>query len=342
MFDSPNVKVNELADIYACTNASVSMYFKRNPDGVVKNNNRISGVEPEAVEQFFISRGFERFSESFIVALGTNVGGAGKTSSTVNLATSARRMTGRDKAVVLIDTDSQASLTSQMTGRRTPKDEFVLDDYLQEKCDLTDILTPLGAEEDNFWLIGSNLSNLYLDRRFNSGTAVKNGMLKVFKEINNKFGHGTKIFVDTPPQLSAISQSIMCALAQIDILSVFLVPIRPDSFSLDGARICISEMKELKDSYKGVDEINTRCFLSSYDSRLQVSMSIMRDVLKDDLLSKYLCSTIVRHSTEVTRSAYKQESVFSSSGKSAKNLISDYTKLLLEVLGFNSDWKAHS
>ena len=129
----------------------------------------------------------------------------------------------------------------------------------------------------------------------------------------------------------------MCALAQIDILSVFLVPIRPDTFSLEGAKICISEMQDLQESYRGVDEINARCFLSSYDSRLQVSMSIMRDVLKDDLLSKCLCSTLIRHSTEVSRSAYKQESVFSSSGKAAKNLTADYTKLLLEVLGFKHE-----
>ena len=338
--DIPNVRVHELADIYDCKNASVSMFFKRNPKGIIQKGNRIIGLQPEASEAFLLNKGFAALSKTFIAALGTNVGGAGKTSSTIHLGTSARRMTGRDKAVVLIDTDSQASLTLQVLGHRIPGDEFVLDDYLKESCELDDILTPIGNPEDNFWLIGSNLSNLYLDQRFATSLSVKNGMLNLVKEIIGRYGEGTKIFIDTAPQLSAVSQSTMCALAQSDVPNCFLIPIRPDTFSMEGASICISEMDKLRESLKGVDVINTKCFLSSYDQRTQVSIAIMRDVLKHETLSKFMCSTVIRHSTEVSRSAYKQETIFNATSNSARNLISDYSKLFFEVLGCLKDSKA--
>lgn len=332
MFKTPNTKISDIAEMIGTTNATVSMWCKRNPEGLIKQKGRITGILPEAVEAYYSKLGHSSFYDTSIIALGTNVGGAGKTSTTINLAVSARRVTGRDKAIVMIDTDSQGSLTLQSLGQRIPRDEYVLDDFFKGDCQLDDILSPVGPPEDNFWIIGSNLTNLYLDRRCDTNQ-IRTRMLSLFKAIVKHFGTGTKIFVDTPPQLSAISQSIMCALAQVDFNTCYLIPIRSDAFSMEGAKICLDEMAELTGSYKGVDTIRVRCFLSSYDSRLSVSVAVFKDIIQDPDLAEILCNTLIRHSTEVARTAYNQESVFSGKGKSARNLTFDYTRLLFEIHG---------
>ena len=73
------------------------------------------------------------------------MGGIGKTSSCISIASALRRMTDRSKAVVIIDCDSQASSTNQLLARSLESDEFVLDDYLSSQCSLDDLLVPVGA-----------------------------------------------------------------------------------------------------------------------------------------------------------------------------------------------------
>ena len=181
------------------------------------------------------------------------------------------------------------------------------------------------------WIVGSNLNNVYLDRRFTNARQIRTMMKDLLDEIFNHFGDGTKIFIDTPPQLSAVTQSATCALALSEVRSVFLIPMRADLFSIKGAKICLSELEDLTLSYKDVDKVNVQCFLSSYDGRLKVSTETMKTLLRDKQLSKHICNVVVRHSSEVTKTAMNRENVYSSGNLS--HVTYDFLDLALNIYG---------
>ena len=332
-FDVADMRVTELARILDTQKASVTRYYKSRETGELKTiNNRIVGIEPEAVERLLREKGHDDFYESFLIILATQTGGCGKTSTTANLAAATRRMTGRDKAVVLIDTDSQASLTEQLLGKPADDNSPILNDWLSSKASLEECLVGLG---DNTWLIPSRLENIYLDKTMAAASDVKKKMKILVEQIFAKFGEGTKIFLDTPPQLSAIGQSAVCAMAQIKQKSHLLIPVRSDLFSIKGARICITETRETLDTFGfKKPSFPIDCFLSAYDARVKASIETMRHLFEDPILKNHLSPVTVRYSSEVTKSAYARASVFKEISKRTSNITSDYTDLLLYTLGW--------
>lgn len=329
MFPVSEVKVSELVDITGLTASAISKRLRKVDQGLVTAGNRIVGIKPDAVESLLA--GEEKLSglyDSFITVVGTNVGGVGKTSATVSLAAASRRLISKKKAVVIIDADSQASSTEQIIGD-VPDNIPILKDYIDKKCTLDDLLFPIGEPEDNFWIIRSNLDNVYLDRCFSSAQMVRDSIRRLFESIFSRFGEGTKILLDLPPQLSAVSQSACCALAMLPQRSVYLIPMRTDRVSIKGAKICLNEIKSTTASYKGVDHINALCFLSSYDARLKVSVETMRIMLEDDVLKNHICNAVIRYSSEVTKSSMKSQNIYSSGKKS--NVTCDYNELALSI-----------
>lgn len=336
MFSVSNIKVSELAGIFDDKNSVTSKRLKKYDLPLQLSKGRITGASPEAVENYFRQQGHDYLFHTYISVHTGIAGGIGKTSSCISLAAANRRMTDRSKPVVVIDADSQASTTHQLLGKTLEDDEFVLDDYLSGQCKLKDLLVPVGNKEDNIWLVPSSLNNVYLDRRFSSGGKVRSLMKGLFESIIKTFGDGARIHVDCPPQLSAVQQSSICALAQMQkINSTILLPLRSDLVSVQGARIAIKELEELKESYKGVDDLNIQVFLSSYDARLKVSVDTMRSLLSDPVLQEHVCPIVIRYSSEVTKAAMRFENIYSSGSRS--NITNDYMDLALYLLGWNNE-----
>ena len=332
MFNVTSVKVSELAHILERPNSFITKDLKNSfvKEGSL-NKTAMNALPPEIVEAYLTKEGYGYLYDNFVTLIGTNVGGVGKTSTTVNLAAVTRRITGRNKAVVILDCDSQGSATTQVLGEVIDDGQPVLDDYFSGKASLTDILTPVGDPKDNIWIVGSNLNNVYLDRRFTNARQIRTLMKELLDAIFDHFGEGTKIFIDTPPQLSAVTQSATCALALSEVKSVFLIPMRADLFSIKGAKICLGELEDLTLSYKDVDKVNVQCFLSSYDGRLKVSTDTMQTLLEDTQLNGHICNVIVRHSSEVTKTAMKRENVYSSGTLS--HVTYDFLDLALTIYG---------
>jgi len=343
MFAIPPMKVSELAHILDVANTISSRALKAQPETHLKfSNSRLIGASPEAIEAVLTKQGHGYLFKPGIFAVATNVGGAAKTTAAVNLVAAIRRFTGRKRpggakggAIVLVDCDSQASATQQMLGAAIPDGKPILDDYVEGKCALKDVLTPVGDPQDNIWIIGSNLNNIFLDRRLTSGSKIRDTMYRLVKDIFETLGRdATKIIFDTPPQLSATTQSLVCALGRYgdEVQRRFLIPLRSDAFSLKGASIAIQELEDTLGSYKDVNEVPVAAFFSSYDSRVKISLDIMRRVLDDKLLAPVIVDKVIRYSSEVAKTALHNQNIFSSGKRTAAT--DDYTELALNVLGF--------
>jgi cellulose biosynthesis protein BcsQ len=325
------IRVTELSRISGASKGAISTDVRKSPpEHLQMTGSRVVGIAPEGVQRYLGQRGFEKLYRSALFVFATQTGGAGKTSSCWNMAMAARRITDRKHAIVLLDCDSQASLSVQAAGAPCPDDEPTLLNWLQDTCELKDILHPL---DDNVWITRSNLNNIFLDRALSKSAAIKSKALELTRAIFAYFGEGTKIFVDTPPQLSSIGQSFVCAVAQSEV-GHLMIPVRCDLFGVKGAKICLTESFEAVDTF-GLDQgrLGASVFISNYDQRVKTSVQTLALLSRDAVLQEFLAPVAIRHSSEVTKAGYRHGSCFDSY-RNASTIGADYTDLLLAAMGW--------
>jgi cellulose biosynthesis protein BcsQ len=344
MYNVSPIKISELASILEITPPVISKRFKDTHENTVRSNNRIVGITPEGIEEYFRSRGQDHLYRTFFAVISSVCGGTQKTSSSLALMASARRMTSRQRkggAVILLDTDSQASSTETLLGSPIPEGRPVLIDYLEGKCSLEDILTPVGDPKENMWVLGSSLNNIFLEKHISSPARIKNSMKKVFDALILHFGEGIKVFVDTAPQLSSCVGSALAGLVllqQEGVSVAHLLPNRGDSFSISGNVYSINERDELLKAFN-LSQIPTTVFLSCYDARLKVSVEVMKRLIENKVLEKHLSPVVIRYCSAVAQSNLAKTSIFTGKTTTASE---DYTQLLLYILGFEIKLKGNA
>ena len=256
MFKVSQLKLSELSKISGASVPQLSKHFKsKDNSGVTRVNNRITGISPEAAEAFLKKSKIFCFDKPAVILSANLCGGVGKTTSIYNLGACCRRVTGKDNPIVYIDGDSQGSFTSMIFGSPADDEEPILIDVLEGKAKIDDVLTEIG---DNVWLIKSNLNQAWIDKILSKPQDIKKKMLGVYNKIFDKLGNKTKIFQDHTPQLSTLFASSVCALYQLpqDILRAVIIPIRSDSFALQGGDYILEEIEDLKDTFNLTGEID--------------------------------------------------------------------------------------
>jgi cellulose biosynthesis protein BcsQ len=329
-----NLKPVELSRIAQINKTTLNRILQKEQGQLSVINNRIRGVSPELVEEILKEKHSHLYKSS-IVLTNTTTGGVGKTSATISLAYSARRITSRKTPIVLIDADSQSSLTTQLIKE---VGEHALIDYFEGKVSIKDLIKPVGGS-DNIYLIPSNLNNIYLDKALSKPSLIKSAMKKLFDDIFDHFkkegSDVAKIFVDFPPQLSSIFSSAVLGIAQYsnDVTKVLAIPLRADNFGVRGAEITISEVDELLETFSiSKSSINITTFFSSLDRRVKTTADIFKMVMTNQELSKYLNPTAIRYSSELTKTSFRNETIYTRLEKSGVS--DDYTDLLLSILGY--------
>ena len=344
MFNITEMKIAELAQLVNIKPPVLSKKFRDlSEPRVVRSNNRIAGLSPELVEDYFLERGHENLFKTTLILSNSTVGGTGKTSSVLALAAAVRRMTDRKKPVIVIDTDSQASSTHTLLGHPIADDAPVLNDYLDGRCGLADILTPVGDPDQNFWVIGSNLNNIYLDKTFSKPKDIREGMLGLFQDLLSNMPEGTRIIIDTPPQLSGVTTSCICGFSELyrqnNYQVHYVIPVRPDTYSLKGAQISMKEKNDTLSTF-GLVDFPTTCFLTAYDKRLKVGVEIMRQLLQDELLQDHVSPVLIRYSSEISKASLDHKNIFTDGKQTPATR--DYTDLLMSILGYETEIKGQA
>jgi hypothetical protein len=181
------IKINEIARLTGSSAALVSRYFKnQKEDRVTRINQRIVGVKADAAQDYLKNAGLNYFYTPSITLFANLCGGVGKTSGVANLSASLRRIVNNNTPIILIDGDSQASLTGMIFGKEANDDETILVDYLEGKATLDDIVTPL---HDNVWIMRSNLNQAWIEKILVKPKEIKEGILNLYNDIFSKFGN---------------------------------------------------------------------------------------------------------------------------------------------------------
>jgi cellulose biosynthesis protein BcsQ len=321
------IKINEIARLTGSSAALVSRYFKnQKEDRVTRINQRIVGVKADAAQDYLKNAGLNYFYTPSITLFANLCGGVGKTSGVANLSASLRRIVNNNTPIILIDGDSQASLTGMIFGKEANDDETILVDYLEGKATLDDIVTPL---HDNVWIMRSNLNQAWIEKILVKPKEIKEGILNLYNDIFSKFGNETKIFQDHTPQLSNLFASSVCALFHLPntIKKSILIPMRSDSVAINGANYIIKEIEDVCETFsRDYDSIGIHCYFSNVDRRFSTTSEALELIKKKPRVMRHLASPIIRTCADITKSTMSNQNIFSS-GKSS-NAIEDFQDLM--------------
>jgi cellulose biosynthesis protein BcsQ len=329
------IKVSEIAKITGTSLPLISRYFKKFDDEklITRVNNRIVGVSPEAVEEYFRSIGLNYFYQPAIFLSANLCGGVGKTTSILNLGACLRRITDRNTPIVYVDGDSQGSFTSAVFGKPADDNEPILIDFLENKASIDDLLTEV---KDNIWFVKSNLNQSWIDKVLSKPQDIKKGMLRFYEELFVKLGNKTKVFQDHTPQLSNLFASSVCALNQLDtsIRKAVLIPIRSDKFAIQGADYILKEIGELTETFSLQSNIDIHCFFSSIDKRVSTTAEALRITSSKENIVKHLSSVVIRYCSEIPKSIMSSANVYSS--RKNNNAAEDYQDLLQYIFSYQN------
>lgn len=323
------MRISELSRLSGVGKLIISTHFKSlTDDSVVRRNNRVIGIKPEAVSKFLMENDQNYFEKGAVVLLANLCGGVGKTSGTHALSACTRRIVDRKDPVVIVDTDSQGSFTASIFGSPAPNSEPILLDFLEGKAKIHEILKDIG---ENVFFVKSNLNQVYADKILSRPSDIKKGMLSFYKEIFHLLGKKTKIFQDHTPQLSSIFASSVCALSQLGdpIVKAVLIPMRSDTYAIDGAEKIINEIEELQETFSLQGNVDIHCFFSSIDRRVSTTSEAIKSTQKKDKILQNLSPVVVRYCSEIPKSIQNSSNVYSL-GK-ANKAAEDYQDLLQSI-----------
>jgi cellulose biosynthesis protein BcsQ len=334
-------KISELAKITGMSMPLISKHFKSYDNGVTRVNNRITGITPESVEDYFKSINLDYFYRPAIVLSANLCGGVGKTTTAINLGVCLRRISNRNEPVVFMDGDPQGSLTSLIFKEPAENKEPILIDFLQNRVTLDDILTEVG---NNIWFIKSNLNQEMIDKLLIKPHEMKTEMLRVYKGIFSKLGSNTKIFQDHHPALSTMLSSSICALNQLDnsILKAVLIPIRSDSYAINGANHILNEIKEIIETFSLKNKMDIHCFFSSVDKRVSTTAEAIKSIATNENIVKHLSPIVIRYCSEIPKTIMSIDDQTSThtnvyhSGKK-NNAAEDYQDLLKYIFSYKNE-----
>lgn len=252
-----------------------------------------------------------------VIAVANQKGGVAKTTSTFNIAAV---LANKGKKVLMIDFDSQASLTiSAGLEPRDYKKNIVTVLSNKSKNDvIKDCIVSLD-NIPNLFIITSIIDLARVELELQGRTARERVLSRALDTIYNDYDF---IFIDCPPQLSVLTLN---ALAASDYV---LVPCKTDYLSYRGLEQLEETIEDVKDylnnKIKIIGVIATFFEKASNDDR---------DIL-NGLKEKYNVIGVIKKSVEVKKGIYDGIPIVLRKSKTdiSKDMSKEYEKIAKEYL----------
>ncbi len=246
-----------------------------------------------------------------IIALTNNKGGVAKTTSTLNIASGLKN---HGKRVLMIDLDSQASLTISLGVQPEQFKNNSIVQVLEETLDITQTILKLN---NGLYLIASNM---YLKETNNK---IANKHFKEFilkKQIDKIKDNFDYILLDCPPSINNLTINGLMASNEV------FIPIASEYLALTGAGQLIDEINELRE---GNNDLKiTGLFVTRYDGRRNLDSQVY-EVLKEQY-NDLVFNTIINTNVAVAEAPSHQKDIFTYAPNSQGAI--DYENLVKEIL----------
>lgn len=199
-----------------------------------------------------------------IIAIVTQKGGVGKTTSAVNLASALGEL---GKKCLLVDIDPQGNATS---GFGINKRSLIHSSYdlLIGACEAKDVILSTEFEgvdvlPSNIALAGAEIEIVELEDRT---LRLKKALVPIKADYDF-------IFIDCPPSLGLITLN---ALAASDTL---MVPIQCEYYALEGLSQLVATIRQVKRLYNPTLDLEG-VLLTMFDGRLNLTVQVVAEVKK--------------------------------------------------------------
>jgi chromosome partitioning protein len=245
-----------------------------------------------------------------VIAITSNKGGTGKTTTALNLATGIAR---KGKKVLLVDLDSQANLTISFGIEED--NEAHIGRLLLNKMKWEDVIVRTAIVD----LLPSS-SKLKSDEKELFGEAMRENRLnRLLKKHATEYDY---IIIDTPPALSVLTDNALFAADR------YIIPVQADFFSYRGIDNLFKHI--LKITEDGAEVEFGGIVLTKYNEkqrgRLKTEVSkALKESVGDKVFRSY-----IRQTAALAEAPMAQQDIFDYAPES--NGAEDYANLTEEVL----------
>ena len=219
-----------------------------------------------------------------IIALANQKGGVGKTTTTINLASSLATL---EKSVLVIDADPQANASSGLGVDIKEVDcsiyECIIDHADVRDAIYTTDINGLDIIPSHINLVGAEIEMLNLPNREN---VIKNMLATIRDEYDF-------ILIDCSPSLGLITVNALTAADSV------VIPVQCEYFALEGISKLLNTIKIIKSRLNPQLEIEG-FLLTMYDSRLRLANQIYDEVKRH--FQELVFKTVIQRNVKLSES----------------------------------------
>lgn len=246
-----------------------------------------------------------------IIAIASQKGGVGKTSTAISLAAGLAR---RGKKTLLIDIDSQANTSKVLLPdyQNIPKDKTIFATIIDRQ--------PLAVHRTkvpNLFLVPSHILLSNTDIELTTAIDHREARLKTeLDKIAKDYDH---IFIDCPPTLSWLTINALTGSDRV------IVVVSPGYFELDSIVQISKTIKEVRDVFNpNLDLLGFLFTMSDPTINTSTSLQILRQTYTDKVLK-----TIIPRNTDLRDAHFSKQDIFSFNPNAKAALA--YNKLINEL-----------
>lgn len=220
-----------------------------------------------------------------IIAVANQKGGVTKTTSTFNISAA---LAAKGKKVLMVDMDSQASLTIS-AGLEPLEVEHNVCEILEKSAMPTkDCITKLEHIE-NLFIITSIIDLAVLETELLSRPAREKILARALSQVENDFDY---IVIDCPPQLSILTMNGLSAADEV------IIPVKTDYLAYRGLQQLNDTIAEVKEFVNPKIEV-VGVIAALYEMQIKEDKEILEKLQKE-----YKVISIVKKAAAVKKGIY--------------------------------------